>query len=360
MKRAILHFYSANNLGDDLFVGIITCRYDAIFTLITYQHNDYFSKISNTRLTSGNFNKFLSRTLKFITGRNNPLLRYHAKTNDLMVYAGVSIFIEGNNAGHWVKEADFYNSLRIPYYLLGSNIGPYESDSFLSTIKIILNGAEDVCLRDTASYDLVKDLPNARVASDIAFTLDTSPYDTTSDKLAVFSVINCDDRFSPKITQKYEQEIAKLSRNLAAAGYRVVLMSFCKYEGDEDAIRRIITNGGEGFKEIVSTHYYNGDLEKSLALLAKSEIIVASRFHGAILGLLFGKKVLPMAYSSKTTNILKDMSFRGPIIDINNIYEFDGSSFNFSTLEVNNVSDQVKLAEKQFQELDKVLEKRKK
>jgi colanic acid/amylovoran biosynthesis protein len=109
----------------------------------------------------------------------------------------------------------------------------------------------------------------------------------------------------------------------------------------------------------IETYMYRGDLDEALTVLAKSEVVVASRFHASILGLLFGKKVLPMAYSDKTTNILNDMNFEGPVIDIRKIDEFDGSTFDFSSLKINDVSAQKTLAEKQFQELDKVLTRRK-
>ena len=358
MRRVLIHYYNKHNLGDDLFIKIVTDRYMDKFSLISMNSSLMLSMINNLYVYSNPLVLFVVKLIERVVGIRNIALSYLSKRCDLYVYVGGSVFIENNDLLKWKKEADFYKHLTLPYYILGSNIGPYKTNEFLGIVRDIVAGAQDVCLRDTASHELVKDLPNVRVATDIAFTLDTSLYDTKSDKLAVFSVINGDKRFSPEITQKYEQEIVNLSRKLVGHGYKVVLMSFCKFEGDEDAIRRIIANGGEGFKDMVSVHNYDGYLEESLALLAKSEIIVASRFHGAILGLLFSKKVLPMAYSAKTTNILNDMHFRGPVIDINKIDDFDGSSFDFDTLEVSDVSDQVVLAEKQFQELDKVLTKR--
>ena len=74
---------------------------------------------------------------------------------------------------------------------------------------------------------------------------------------------------------------------------------------------------------------------------------------------MFGKKVLPIVYSDKTINILRDLNFDGPIFDIREIDKFNGQKFDISNLRVNNIDKQKKLAEKQFQELDKILEKRK-
>lgn len=135
-------------------------------------------------------------------------------------------------------------------------------------------------------------------------------------------------------------------------------MSFCKDEGDEDAIEYIRSRLDKRTRESVSVFKYYNNLDEALSLISGSEIVVASRFHAAILGLLFCAKVLPMAYSDKTTNILRDMNFKGPVVDIRKIEHFDGSSIDFSSLETNDVSKQVQLAEKQFQELDKVLVKK--
>lgn len=358
MKRVLLRYYDAANLGDDLFVGIIISRYKNEFLLSRGFLQRTFHSHGNVAIRQKLIDEYAYRLTRKIFSYFRYVVDWSLRSGDLHVYIGGSIFIENDNLSRWIREKNFYRKLNKSYYIIGSNFGPYKSEEFIDIVGDILAGAEDVCFRDKISYEAFKELPNVRLATDVAFTLDTSLYDTKSDKLAVFSVINGDKRFSPEITEKYEQEIVNLSRKLANQGYEVVLMSFCKYEGDEDAVSRIIENGGEGFKSIVSVHNYSGDLDESLALLAKSEIIVASRFHGAILGLLFGKKVLPMAYSAKTTNILKDMKFRGPVIDINKIEDFDGLSFDFDTLEVNDVSDQIELAEKQFQELDKVLTKR--
>lgn len=74
---------------------------------------------------------------------------------------------------------------------------------------------------------------------------------------------------------------------------------------------------------------------------------------------MFGKKILPIVYSDKTLNILRDLDFDGPIFDIREIDKLSGRKFDISNLKSNDVSRQKKLAEKQFQELDKILEKRK-
>ena len=361
MKKVLVYFYSKNNLGDDLFVKIITDRYNNEFSSIVTVSNKSFDRTVNLKLYSNKAFFVLSKVADKILGRRNSMLRHFMKERSVFVYVGGSIFIENDNLAMWHKEAVFYSQLKIPYYILGSNFGPYKNPKFVGIVRDIVSGAQDVCFRDKASYELFKDIPSVRVATDIAFTLNTGMFESVpkQTKTVIISVIDAYSRFDEVTADRYEREIMNLSRQLVKDGYKVTLMSFCKYEGDEIATQRILGKMGKKLQESVSSYVYTGDINEALGILSRSEIIVASRFHAAILGLVFGKKVLPIVYSDKTLNILRDLDFDGPIFDIREIDKFSGRKFDVSSLRLNDVSKQKKLAEKQFQELDKILEKRK-
>ena len=359
-KNVYIRFYNANNLGDDLFVKIITSRYVNSFETLKFRENVSIRRIDNLKLIGF---AFLNKAAGFVERkhkRSNSMLFRQARKNDVLVYIGGSVFIESTPLSYWKRELGLYENLHIPYYILGSNFGPYGSPEFLEIVSKIIASAQDVCFRDQASYDLFEKAPSVRVATDIAFMLDTKDYAyTTQGKTVVFSVIDAYKKFDEKTATKYEQEIINLASQFVNNGYRVTLMSFCKFEGDEEAINRILKNMDDDLRQKVDVYRYAGDLGEALTVLAKSEIIVASRFHASILGLVFGKKVLPMAYSNKTTDILNDIGFKGPVIDIRKIDKFDGRTFDINSLKLNDISKQKKLAEKQFQELDKVLTRRK-
>lgn len=358
MKSIIgVKFYSALNLGDDLFIYILSQRYGEN-NILTYSQKipESLDKI----YTLPRYKYVLFRALEKIT-RKSFLDIWLNRTSEVYVYIGGSIFIENNNLQEWKKNAQSYKDLSIPYYILGSNFGPYKNPEFVSIVRGIISGAQDVCFRDKASYKLFKDIPSVRVATDIAFTLDVNKFRSTSEqsKTVVISVIDAYSRFDKTTADRYEREIVRFSKQLVKDDYKVTLMSFCKYEGDETAIRRILDKMSEKLKKTISSYMYTGDIEEALGVLSESEVIVASRFHAAVLGLVFGKKVLPIVYSDKTLNILRDLDFDGPIFDIREIGKFSGRKFDISSLRLNDVSKQKKLAEKQFQELDKILEKRK-
>lgn len=358
MKSIIgVRFYSALNLGDDLFIYILSRRYGEN-NILTY--NQKIPSSLDKIYVLPRYKYIFFRALEKIT-RKNFLDIWLSRSSEIYVYIGGSIFIENNNLQKWEEETRFYRDLSIPYYILGSNFGPYKNPKFVGIVRDIVSGAQDVCFRDKASYELFRDIPSVRVATDIAFTLNTGMFESVpkQTKTVIISVIDAYSRFDRVTADRYEREIVNLSRQLVKDGYKVTLMSFCKYEGDEIAAQRILGKMGKKLQESVSSYSYTGDINEALGVLSRSEIIVASRFHAAVLGLVFGKKILPIVYSDKTLNILRDLDFDGPIFDIREIDKLSGRKFDISNLKSNDVSRQKKLAEKQFQELDKILEKRK-
>jgi colanic acid/amylovoran biosynthesis protein len=355
MKKVLVRFYNRNNLGDDLFIKILSERYLDQFVVSLVDSNKTIDGLTNVKVLRNKFSFIYFRIKERFSSSTELLMSRLAKECDLLIHIGGSLFIENHNVGLWQKESRFYNNLNLPYYIIGSNIGPYQTKEFLSIISTIFLKAEDVCLRDSASYELVSELTTTRSSTDIAFSLDVSNYEVKSDKTVIFSIINSRDRFDAKTALKYDIEILNMTNIFIAKGYKVVFMSFCKNEGDEEAIIRLYGKLNQISKSRVTKYFYEGDLETALNLIAGCEVIVASRFHASILGILFGKRVLPLAYSAKTTNILKDIGFKGPVIDINNINEFDANKLDIKSLKVNNADKQISLAQLQFEKLDKVL-----
>lgn len=358
MKRVLLRFFSENNLGDDLFVKIVTQRYKNQFKTFTTHQNEFLNSIENLKVIKKSqkyflFQKLLARALK----KRYPWLQAELKRNDLFLYIGGSIFAETDGVKPWEREVLFYRQCRVPFYILGSNVGPYKDKEFLVILKEIFNLAKDVCFRDEISYNLFKNTANVRMATDVAFTLDISKYDKSNNRVAILSIIDGYKHFTNDISEQYEQKMAEMTNRLTSKGYRVVLMSFWKAAGDLDAVNRILSMTNPSQRKMIDTFSYEGDLETPLALIAKSEIVIGTRFHAVILGLLFKKKVLPIAYSDKTINVLNDMKFKGQVIDMRKISTFNTSSIDPDLIEIQDIEDQIDLAQRQFQELDKVLER---
>ena len=97
----------------------------------------------------------------------------------------------------------------------------------------------------------------------------------------------------------------------------------------------------------------NGNIEEAMNVLADSQVIVGGRFHANILGLLLSKSIIPVLYSDKTLNVLKDMNIDAPVIDIRNLKDFDISSITDADLnKVYNVEKEKIDAQRHFEKLD--------
>jgi len=357
--KVFLRYYSVNNLGDDLLASIVVSRYSNNFYSDIQIFGKYIRQLRNLYAV----NTFRSNLIKKIEIKvlRKPLnwAKRLSRNTDLMVYVGGSIFMENVSLKAWLKEKKFYQNIQIPFYILGANFGPYEHKEFITIVDDILGYAKDICFRDHSSYKLFEKNKKVREACDVAFALDTTRFKVTNNKMAIISVIDCSNRLDKKSSKLYYELMSKICIKLMEDQYAVKLMSFCEYEGDEIAIQRILSLIPEKYSKKISTYYYKGDLEEALNLIACSEIIIGTRFHATVLGLVFRKKVLPIIYSDKTKDILDDMKFQGHSIDIRKLDTFNIDELDLKDLRIFNVDKQVKLAEKQFQELDKVLALRK-
>jgi len=360
MKKVYLKMYLKKNLGDDLFLKIILERYP--FSKFMVNSKKIYNNILNTNNIKY-YNTFFCRAINFIGKKikcRNLLTDYKlSKKSNFKIVLGGSMFVENescNTDAFEDKITKEYNLCNKPYYILGSNFGPYNSNEFYEIYKEVFKNAKDVCFREKYSYDLFKDLKNVRYNSDIVFSMNCDKYKKENNNTVVISIINLENRNKLKdYLKRYEEYIINLTSSFVEKGKKVIFMSFCEFEGDELAINRIYDNLDSNIKEFVSKYFYDGNIDEALNIIVKSDTVVGTRFHATILGILFEKKVLPIIYSDKTLNVLNDMNFNGKIIKMSELDE---------TIDVDSIAkysgDLNKLIEssnKQFEILDKELNK---
>lgn len=132
-------------------------------------------------------------------------------------------------------------------------------------------------------------------------------------------------------------------------------MSFCEAEGDEAAVNQIL---GKTRSENIKPFYYYGNISEALNEIASSEIIISTRFHAVVLGLVFQKKLIPIIYSNKTRNMLNDINYKGKMLEIDKMPDLDISKIDDYLYEYGDVSAIGKEAKKHFEKLDKFLEEK--
>lgn len=362
MKRVFLYAYDKINLGDDLFVHTIVKRYPKVqFYLWSNKENiRTFQELSNLRVVDED-SKFLKVLQKI---RPSLIPRYKAfleKRCEAVVYIGGSLFIEYDN---WKQILSWweYEATNRPFYVLGANFGPYKSEDYRKKLDGIFASMKDVCFRDNYSYQKFKNNPRVRRASDILFSLEMPKVDAIKKQIFVSLIdLESKDEGQNRLSiyeDSYMQYMATVIRDYAKQGYKIILSSFCKNEGDEKAIDKIKALLDDGFKEHIFECNYDGTNSRELLqTIAESEIIVTSRFHGVILGIAAGRPVFPVIYSDKTLHVLDDMGFKGSYADIRRIQAVEpeqcvalAESFTVKTVEELKVS-----AQQHFKILDEVL-----
>lgn len=330
--------YLAKNLGDDLFINILTKRYP--------QHKFYAISKGEKGYNTKNF-KVYSNTYIFKILKKFQWEKYLANHYDTVVTIGGSMFMERGDTN---RDFSMGKNKR---YVLGINFGPYKTQEYYNNIYNMLSDVEDVCFRDKYSYNLFKELPNARQAADIVFSMDTSNIKITNRKRAIISIISPKDKIDEKYEEKYEEKMLELITFLIKKEYEICLMSFCKNENDEEEIEKIYNQIPENQKKKVEKYYYNGNIEEALNTIADSQLVVGGRFHANIIGLCLGKSILPVLYSDKTLHVLEDMQINTPIIDIRKLENFNIESIKDEDLTRHyNIEKQKEDAQRHFEKLD--------
>ena len=330
--------YLAKNLGDDLFINILTKRYT--------QHKFYAISKGEKGYNTKNF-KVYSNTYIFKILKKFQWEKYLANHYDTVVTIGGSMFMERGDTN---RDFSMGKNKR---YVLGINFGPYKTQEYYNNIYNMLSDVEDVCFRDKYSYNLFKELPNARQAADIVFSMDTSNIKITNRKRAIISIISPKDKIDEKYEEKYEEKMLELITFLIKKEYEICLMSFCKNENDEEEIEKIYNQIPENQKKKVEKYYYNGNIEEALNTIADSQLVVGGRFHANIIGLCLGKSILPVLYSDKTLHVLEDMQINTPIIDIRKLENFNIESIKDEDLTRHyDIEKQKEDAQRHFEKLD--------
>lgn len=347
------------NLGDDLLIKLLCERYPKeYFCLLNYRNGNKKTICKNLQVNNINstiYQKFNNLFARF--GRINPIEKRKINKSKYVVVIGGSLFMERKNykLDKKIFNLYWYKKLTKPYLIIGSNIGPVYTDEYVNTIKEnIISKAEYVCLRDKKSYKYVSDCKNVNVGTDIVFSMDNKWTSEKENKKVIFSVINIDKKKNQIInpnTEKYEKTIDDMIDFFKTKGYEIELFSFCKSEGDEEAIKKILSKRND---DRIKTYMYDGNIDEALNELSTASVIVGTRFHANVIGMIMNKTIIPIIYNDKTRELLNDINFKGKYVDIDSIDEFSIDDITDKDLTYKiNIDKFKKLAEKHFEYLDK-------
>lgn len=362
-KKVMLYGYYRMNLGDDLFFDTLLKRYPNTLFVIYFepQYREFFDKYPNTKYYSS-FDSKVARVNKLSKVFKKTDLFEHIliKKCDAVIHIGGSIYQE---VGDWKLDHILrLNRLKKgrPFFSVSSNFGTYESDEFFNLWKNTFRQYYDICFRDKYSYELFSDVNSVRYAPDVLFSYKADNVTTEKDSVCI-SVID------PYLSRKgvgdksgiyYTNAILSSVTELINLGKKVTLLGFCSYENDSEYIDKLLKYLPLKYQKSVKVINYRFDnMNEIINALSSCEYILATRLHSIILGLCFGKKVLPVVYNDKIKNILDDIAFDGKRIGINEINELNCNNIVNSLLsqKVFDIEKIKPAADKQFEKLDLIL-----
>lgn len=310
----LLIAYTAQNLGDDLFISYICNRYKHIQFLIVCpkEYSATFVNIENLRLYYS-YEEIL-----------------HLKKDiTLQILIGGSMFMQPNDLSKieerffLLRERFFYE---IPKIVIGANFGPFQEKNHYNIYYEWFKTFESICFRDLYSFELFKSLNNTNWAPDLILSY---PFpqrkQNNKDKSIIISCIYNDLRtgIPPYNQSMYTNKLIDASKEYIERGYKVILMAFCSKQGDSITAQAVLSELPEGRAKIIK---YDGRINTFLFEFQSAEYIIGTRFHSVILGWKFNIPVFPIIYNSKLENVLNCYHFEGNYI---RIMDFENVSFDF-------------------------------
>lgn len=306
--KILLRAYTQLNVGDDLFLHILSKRYPNTEFVLAQETGGMYGKFLSTH---DNISDFLGHGVSYRIMRRMGHTPYIDKKLfsgiDAVVYIGGSIFMENENDRFYentiIAETEYCAKRKIPYYILSCNFGPYTTSGYAERLKACFERCADVCFRDTASHRLFSSM--SRYAPDAAFSIDIEKPKTRSNVLGISPISYKNRNYGDE--RSYMNRTERLMREHLSAGGAVELFCFCRNEGDCDAADELVRRFDGAQRNMISVVIYDGDLQNFIMRFISCGKIFAARFHAVMLALIYKIPLITHIYSEKTSNVLKDM-----------------------------------------------------
>ncbi|UTC09255.1 hypothetical protein A4W78_06845 [Latilactobacillus curvatus] len=313
-KRILAKGYFKGNLGDDLFLKILTDRYpnEVFEILVDPVVASYYTDIKNINIVKRNLVfKVLNKLASiFSKGGIYALLlrRYKA-----VVEIGGSIFPEKDRAGIVTNERIYLSEHMKHYFVIGSNFGPYETQSFVNSYQNFFGSIDGIVFRDLASKALFNSLNNVRYAPDVVLGLkdegkdiDKKPYVAVSVIDLMYSDISRDSSLK-KYAQDYENAIQSALLQLIDSGFNVKFIPFSKMQNDTEVSYKIQNRLLRLRPNANIEVFEDSNTQKILQIIKNSSYLLSTRYHAMILGWVYGIKQQVLSYSGKMDNVMQDI-----------------------------------------------------
>lgn len=362
-KSCLVIGYMNLNFGDDLFFYILFKRYPQVDfymyppSVLLDKYKKCYKRFKNVKFYEEE--EYYINVRKDIVDKNTPINLFpmiceRAKKVDFYINIGGSIFIQNDN---WKNDDRFILKELLKdkkAFIIGCNFGPGDSE-FTNFYREWFRKFDDICFRDSNSYEIFKSLPNTRKASDIVLinSKKNRILNFIYRKSIAISVIDIDNNKNLKnYVSNYYEWFAKVIKYYIHNGFKINLFSFCNTDGDLNAINQILSRINSEDKKNIKVVEYDGVIYSFLRKFKKNKYVIGTRFHSIFLAITNNQKFIPISYSKKTDNFLKDIDSNIKPIQIKDLNK--KSRKNLKYFQVKQNFD----AKKQFEKIDEYVKKK--
>ncbi len=250
---------------------------------------------------------------------------------DLVISTGGTYLVPHYSAFNKLLELRLAYALGTPYVMYTQSIGDFRSHRLARPVASCLRRAAFVLLRDTESLNHVRalgvDSTKCKVAHDVVFSMvdlkELGPRPPLAQKSPLRVTVSVRDwtHFEAQLpTQgmaRYKHAVATvLTELIAERNAEVCFLSTCQgvaeYAYDDATVAaevaQLIPAPQRGAVKVIRDHL---SPERIRQELSKTDLLIATRMHMAILGLCAGTPVVPIAYEFKTQELFKNLGFAG-------------------------------------------------
>lgn len=204
--------------------------------------------------------------------------------------------------------------------LLPQAFGPFKDPALRKTMQHILKHADFICARDSQSYDYLQELAreanlpenNLRLAPDFTNLLHGElPTDFEPEKHCIAVIPNQKmlEMTTPEYGQAYKDRLVEILKLLEEQG-RAPYILIHEGEGDARLGRELIERTG---LQIPLLRYSSPIFLKGI--LSTAELVITSRFHGAVSSLSQSIPTAVYGWSHKYQMLLKDYHCEHMLLD---------------------------------------------
>lgn len=300
----------------------------------------YEANIKRLRLAASTWNTpWRAVTQHLLTDQERALLELWSQA-DLVVSTGGTYLVENYALRPRVTLFDINAWLGRPLVFFTQSLGPFQKEYNLANLPRHFQGARAVLLRDERSKNNLRDLgltgEHLHVLADCVFGMgDPTTLDDARDRrlpapgsrdvlISVRHWPHFKRRDSEDGMRRYLEGVGAIATALARRGDRVTFLSTCQgipeYWTDDSevavALHETLPHDVQA-QVVVDRSFYPPD--KLIERMTQADLIVATRMHMAILGLVATTPVFPIEYEFKTRALFAAMGFESWVQDIEEV-----------------------------------------